>query len=65
LFVELKNTPKTVKIDGLPKNVVPITRHITPTMCLLPNDKTISLSRKQILVLPNFAMSDYDSWGRT
>jgi hypothetical protein len=65
LFVKLKNPPKTVKIDGLPENVVPITRHITATMCLLPNDETISLSREQVLVLPNFAMTDYGSQGRT
>ena len=31
LFVKLKNPPKTVKIDGLPENVVPITRHTTST----------------------------------
>jgi hypothetical protein len=65
LFVKLTNPPKTVKIDGLPENVVPITRHTTATMCLLPNDDTISLSRDQVLVLPNFAMTDYASQGRT
>lgn len=65
LFVELKNPPKTIKIDGLPDNVVPITRHTTATMCTLPNDDQISISRDQILVLPNFAMTDYASQGRT
>ena len=65
LFVELKNPPKTVKIDGLPDNVVPITRHTTATMCYLPNDDEVSLSRDQVLVLPNFAMTDYSSQGRT
>jgi len=65
LFVKLKNPPKTVKLDGLPENVVPITRHTTATMCLLPNDDVISLSREQVLVLPNFAMTDYASQGRT
>jgi len=65
LFVCLKNPPKTVKIDGLPENVVPITRHVTATMCTLPNDVEISLSRDQVLVLPNFAMTDYSSQGRT
>ena len=47
LFVKLKNPPKAVKIDGLPENVVPITRHVTATMCSLPNDNTIPLSRDQ------------------
>jgi hypothetical protein len=65
LFVKLKNPPKTVKIDGLPENVVPLTRHSTATMCSLPNDDTISLSRDQVLVLPNFSMTDYASQGRT
>ncbi|KIM74021.1 hypothetical protein PILCRDRAFT_80473, partial [Piloderma croceum F 1598] len=58
LFVKLTNPPKTVKIDGLPENVVPITRHVTATMCLLPNDDEISLTRDQVLVLPNFGMTD-------
>src|ERR1700730_11833882 len=65
LFVKLKDPPKTIKIDGLIENVVPITRHTTVTMCSLPNDDEISLSRDQVLVLPNFAMTDYSSQGRT
>src|SRR5258705_107260 len=64
LFVKLKDPPKTVKI-GLPVNVVPITRHTSTTMCSLPNDDEISLSRVQVLVLPNFATTDYSSQGRT
>ena len=65
LFIKLKDPPKTIKIDGLMENVVPITRHTTVTMCSLPNDDEISLSRDQVLVLPNFAMTDYSSQGRT
>jgi hypothetical protein len=65
LFVKLNNPPKTVKIDGLPENVVPITRHSTATMCYLPNDDEVSLSRDQVLVLLNFGMTDYSSQGRT
>jgi hypothetical protein len=65
LFVRLEHPPKTVKLDGLPENVVPITRHTTATMCSLPNDDVISLSRDQVLVLPNFAMTDYASQGHT
>ena len=63
LFVKLKNPPKSIQIEGLPENVVPITRHITSTICVLPNDETISISRDQALVLPNFAMTDYASQG--
>src|SRR5882762_4681082 len=65
LFVKLINLPKTVKLPGLPDNVVPITRHTTATMCYLPNDDQISISRDQVLVLLNFAMMDYSSQGRT
>jgi hypothetical protein len=65
LFVKLKNPPKSIQIEGLPENVVPVTRHITSTICVLPNDETISISRDQALVLPNFAMTDYVSQGRT
>lgn len=65
LFVKLVNPPKTVKIDGLPNNVVPITRHSTATLCSLPNDDQVSLSRDQVLILLNFAMTDYSSQGRT
>jgi len=65
LFVKLTNPPKTVKFEGLSENVVPITRHNTATRCSLPNDDEISLTRNQVLVLPNFAMTDYGAQGRT
>lgn len=65
LFVKLKNPPKCIKLDGLPENVVPLTRHSTSIMCSLPNDDEISISREQVLVLPNFAMKDYASQDRT
>ena len=65
LFVRLTNPPKTIKIDGLEENVVPITRRAMATMCTLPNDDEISISREQVLVLVNFGMTDYASQGRT
>jgi hypothetical protein len=65
LFVELTNPPKTVKIDGLPENVVPITRTSTKVTCKLWNDDVVTLNRNQVLVLPNFSMTDYASQGRT
>jgi hypothetical protein len=65
LFVKLSNPPKTVHIEGLPPNVVPITRHSTKTICRLWNDQVITVSRNQVLVLPNFAMTDYAAQGRT
>jgi len=54
LFVKLINSPKMIKIDGLPENIVPITRQSTSTII-----------REQVLVLPNFAMTDYACQGRT
>ena len=65
LFVKLKNPLKPIKIDGLPKNVVPIIRRPMATQCLLPNDDLVSLTRDQVPVLPNFAMTDYASQGHT
>ena len=65
LFVKLKDPPKTVTINGLPDNVVPLTRRSTAVWCSLPNDDVIPLSREQVPVLPNFAMTDYASQGRT
>ena len=65
LFVKLKNPPKMVKINGLPDNVVPLTRHSTAVTCVMPNDDQIPVTREQVLVLPNFGMTDYASQGRT
>ena len=47
LFVELQNPPKQVKFEGLPLNVVPLTRSSVHIKCSLPNDKFVSLSRRE------------------
>ncbi|KAF8588933.1 hypothetical protein K439DRAFT_1645262 [Ramaria rubella] len=65
LFVELVNPPHDIKLEGLPTNVVPLTRSLTTIECQLPHGSTNSISREQIDVLPNFAMTDYASQGRT
>ena len=65
LFVELQNPPKKIQFDGLPPNVVPLTRTSAPIKCSLPNDEFIFLTRSQVEVLPNFAMTDYSSQGKT
>ena len=64
LFVKLSNPSKTVHIEGLPPNVVPITWHSDKTICRLWNDQVITV-RNQVLVQPNFAMTDYAAQGRT
>ncbi len=33
--------------------------------CKMPNDKVISLSRSQVGIAPNFAMTNYSSQGKT
>jgi hypothetical protein len=63
LLVELQNPPKPIKIDGLPSNVIPLTRTSSSIICSLSDDQLITLNRSQVEVLPNFAMTDYSSQG--
>ena len=65
LFVKLTNPPKIVQFNGLPPNVVPITRCSTRTVFQLWNDDVVNVSRNQVLVLPNFARTDYAAQGHT
>ena len=65
LFVSLVNPPATVNIPGLPVNVVPIPRSTVSVTCSLPDDSEICVSRSQVEVLPNYAMTDYSSQGKT
>jgi len=65
LFVELKEPPYHVKIDGLPANVIPI-HPTTNTVCVtLPSGSQYFIQRKQVEVLVNFAMTDFASQGKT
>ena len=65
LFVELKNPPTDVQIDGLPKNVVPVYATTNNLFVTLPNDERYYISRTQVEVLVNFAMTDFASQGKT
>ena len=65
LFVKLINPPTSVTLDGLPQDVVPLTRTTSSITCRLPDDSKIGLSRSQVEVLPNFAMTDFASQGKT
>ncbi|KAJ7304793.1 hypothetical protein DFH08DRAFT_654203, partial [Mycena albidolilacea] len=65
LFVELISPPKTIQIPGLPDNVVALPKASKKIWCTLPDDRTMQISREQVLVLPNFAMTDYASQGKT
>ena len=59
LFVELIKPPTEVQFDGLPKNVVPIYPTANTIQASLPNDDKVFISRTQIEVLINFAMTDF------
>ncbi|KAK6980534.1 hypothetical protein R3P38DRAFT_2747018 [Favolaschia claudopus] len=65
LFVQLTNPPKDIALPGLPPNVVALPRATKAMWCTLPDDMTVQISREQVLVLPNFAMTDYASQGKT
>ncbi|TFK59133.1 hypothetical protein BDN72DRAFT_781172, partial [Pluteus cervinus] len=65
LFVKLDNPPQDVQFEGLPLNVVPVPTMSTPVLCRLKDDSRIAVNRKQVPVLPNFAMTDYASQGKT
>ncbi|KAJ7083509.1 hypothetical protein C8R43DRAFT_909494 [Mycena crocata] len=65
LFVELVKPPKEVRIPGLPPNVVALTRATKKIWCALKDDRVIQISREQVLILPNFAMTDYASQGKS
>jgi hypothetical protein len=54
-----------VKIPDLPLNVVPLGRTPTHITALLHDDSLLSLNREQVMVLPNFAMTDYASQGKS
>ena len=65
LFVKLLNPPRCITLSELPPNVVPLTHTTNNITCKLPDDSKISLSRSQVEVLPNFAMTDFESQGKT
>ncbi|KAJ7216184.1 hypothetical protein B0H12DRAFT_1273157 [Mycena haematopus] len=65
LFIELTDPPRTVEVPGLPQNVVALTANKEKIWCNLPDDSTLQITRSQVPVLPNFAMTDYSSQGKT
>ncbi len=65
LFVKLTNPAQTIQIEGLPENIVPLTRTKKTINCQFPNDDRITIERDQVDILPNFAMTDYASQGKT
>ena len=65
IFTKPDQPAKTVNIDGLPENVVPITRGSKNVECIFSSDLKEYIQTSQIWVLPNFSMTDYTSQGKT
>ena len=65
LFVELKNPPTKVHLEGLPENVVPVYPTTNSIQVSLPNNDRYHISRTQVEVLVNYAMTDFASQGKT
>lgn len=49
----------------MPENVIPIASSAKSIPCRLRDDSIIWISRNQPMILPNFAMTDFGSQGRT
>jgi len=65
LFVLLSDPPMLVKLDGLPLNIVLLAKNSVSTTCNLLDDSSLNISRSQAELLPNFAMTDFASQGKT
>jgi hypothetical protein len=65
VFIKLINPPSAIQLDGLPENIVPLTYSATSITCKLPDDTKLTILRRQVEILPNFAMTDYASQGKT
>lgn len=65
LYLQLIDPPRKVKLPSLPPNVIPLTRISQSIEARLRNDDFVRIARSQVPVLPNFAMTDYSSQGKT
>ncbi|PBK59896.1 hypothetical protein ARMSODRAFT_898713, partial [Armillaria solidipes] len=65
LFVKLSNPPADVHVPSLPTNIVLLIRSSNTITCHLPDDTTLRIARSQVELLPNFAMTDFSSQGKT
>ena len=65
VLVELIAPPTPIQLKELPLDVISIYKIQTKVKCIMPNGKVLSISRDQVPPVPNFAMTDYSSQGRT
>ena len=63
--MRLLNPREEIHLEGLPINVVPIRSLERQITCRLPDDSEANITRKQVPVIPNFAITDYVSQGKT
>ena len=65
LFMKLDKPAKTIRLEGLPENVVLLVQTSKNINCKTPSGTVLPISRSQVSVPPNFAMTDYASQGKT
>ncbi|KAH9925078.1 hypothetical protein B0H21DRAFT_781395 [Amylocystis lapponica] len=65
LFVKLINPAREIALAGLDPNVIPLIPAKKRVGCIMPSDRLAWIERQQVMVLQNFAMTDYASQGRT
>ncbi|KDR75355.1 hypothetical protein GALMADRAFT_42954, partial [Galerina marginata CBS 339.88] len=65
VFVLLKKPPQEVQFEHLPLNVVPLTMSPTAIYIRFDSGWSTPITRNQVQFLPNFAMTDYSSQGKT
>lgn len=65
LFVQLVSPPRQVHIGDLPLNVIPLVPAHDRIYYKISKKKKLPFTREQIPILPNFAMTDFASQGRT
>ena len=58
VFIELTSPPTPIQLEGLPLNVVPIYKTPLQIKCTMPNGKVLTITRDQVPLVPNFAMTD-------
>ena len=64
VFVELTSPPTPIQLEGLPLNIVPIYKTTLHIKCIMSNGKGLTITKDQMPLVPNFAMTDYSSQGR-
>ncbi|KAJ7662404.1 hypothetical protein B0H17DRAFT_1162949 [Mycena rosella] len=65
LFFKLIDPPRTINIEGLPENIVPLVRTVSYITVLLEDDTLLSVLREHIVAMINFGMTDYMSQGKS